>query len=151
MIKPAQPSDPAVRFLVAAQQQELRAIYEGRDDATEPFEPVSLEGAGSLLLVCEEGGEWVACGALVRLEDGETAEVKRMYTAPLWRGRGKGKALLAALIAGGKSAGYRRLVLETGTLQPEAVALYERAGFVRVANYGAYRGVETSLCFALDL
>jgi len=43
------------------------------------------------------------------------------------------------------------MVLETGTLNPEAVALYQRCGYVRIEPYGPYIGTPHSLCFGRAL
>ena len=144
------PTDPRAVALMTAQQRELRALYNDTEERTEPFDPSVLAGEGSVLVVAEEGGELLACGALKRL-DAQEAEIKRMYTVPQARGRGLGRAVLTELVAQGRAAGYRRLVLETGDGQPEAIGLYESAGFIRIPNYGYYVGVENSLCYALEL
>lgn len=146
----AQPSDPRAVALMNAQQRELRDVYQDTDERTEPFDPGVLEGEGSVLLVWEEGGELLACGAIKRL-DAHSAEIKRMYTRPEARGRGLGRALLLELINRGRELGHTRLVLETGDQQPEAIHLYESAGFTRIPNFGYYVGVENSLCYGLPL
>ena len=89
-------------------------------------------------------------GAIKRLDDA-AAEVKRMYTVPGARGRGLGRQILSELIARGRAGGYDRLVLETGDLQAEALALYEHSGFTRIPNFGYYVGIENSLCYGLPL
>jgi putative acetyltransferase len=96
--------------------------------------------------VARVAGEIAACGALRRLDD-QSAELKRMYVRPPFRGRGLGRAILLALEAHAQEAGVRRLVLETGVDQPEALALYQRHGFVRCARYGEYREDPTSVFF----
>ena len=146
----AQPSDPRTMALMNAQQRELRAVYQDTDERTEPFDPAILEGEGSALLVWEEEGELLACGAIKRL-DAHSAEIKRMYTRPEARGRGLGRVILLELIVGGRNLEYTRLVLETGDQQPEAVHLYESSGFTRIPNFGYYVGVENSLCYGLPL
>ena len=150
MLLDAPPADPRAASLMNAQQRELRALYQDTDERTEPFDPSTLEGEGSVLLVWEEAGEWLACGALKRL-GASTAEVKRMYTRSQGRGRGLGRAILGELIQRGRRLGYRRLVLEMGDLQFQAASLYASAGFTRIPNYGYYQGVEGSLCFELAL
>ncbi len=67
-----------------------------------------------------------------------------MYTAPEFRGRGVARAVLAALEADAYGAGKRRMVMETGLAQPEAIALYQRCGYERIPNFGYYR--ESPLC-----
>jgi hypothetical protein len=43
------------------------------------------------------------------------------------------------------------MVLETGTRQPEAIALYETAGYLRVPGFGFYRDEPLSRCMARSL
>jgi putative acetyltransferase len=86
------------------------------------------------------------CGALRRVDEA-TAEIKRMYVQPGFRGRGIGRAILLALEAQARTNGATLLVLETGVDQPAALALYERHQFVRRAPYGEYREEPTSVFF----
>ncbi len=79
------------------------------------------------------------------------AEIKRMYVAPQARRRGVARALLGALEADAHRLGYRGLILETGTRQPEAMALYESSGWSITPRYGAYRAFASSRCYAKDL
>ena len=79
------------------------------------------------------------------------AEVKRMYVADGYRGRGLSRVILAELEARALAAGVRRLRLETGTRQPEAIRLYESSGYVRIENFGVYRDHAGSRCFGKDL
>ena len=54
-----------------------------------------------------------------------------MYVIPAGRGRGYARVVLAHLERTAADAGADWLVLETGDMQPEAIALYESFGFVR--------------------
>jgi GNAT superfamily N-acetyltransferase len=92
----------------------------------------------------------VACGA-IRCIDAGVAEVKRMYVMPAGRGRGFSRAILTALEDSARQLGIRRLVLETGPRQLEALALYRRAGFVAIPRFGEYTHSELSLCMGKDL
>ncbi|HXV92176.1 MAG TPA: GNAT family N-acetyltransferase [Pseudonocardia sp.] len=81
------------------------------------------------------------------LRDGD-AEVKRMYVVPAHRGRGFARALLAELERSAAAAGRLRVVLETGTRQPEAIALYASAGYTPIPGFGVYRCAPESRCYA---
>ena len=83
--------------------------------------------------------------------DADTAEIKRMYVAPGARGRGIGWMILDSLQTEARRLGARRLVLETGERQPEAVALYTRAGFARIPAFGEYIGSPLSVCMTKTL
>jgi hypothetical protein len=49
------------------------------------------------------------------------------------------------------AAGRRRIVLETGTMQPEAIALYTSAGYEPMPAFGAYADSPTSRYFTKPL
>ena len=92
----------------------------------------------------------VAAGCVAFLPfagDPGTAEIKRLFVNEAARGRGVGAALMAALEREAYTMGYRRLVLETGIFQPEAIRLYGRHGYVRMACYGEYATNPKSLCY----
>jgi putative acetyltransferase len=109
-------------------------------------------GRGAFVLA-RTGGIAIACGG-VRLLEGvlpRTAEIKRMFVDPAARGRGIAARVLEALKDRARSLGALRLMLETGARQPEALALYARAGFERIAPFGEYVGSPHSVCMAVDL
>ncbi|MFC9313491.1 GNAT family N-acetyltransferase [Streptomyces nigra] len=83
-------------------------------------------------------------------QDGD-AELKRMYVVEDMRGRGIARRVLAALEEDARAAGRRRMVLETGAKQPEAVALYTSSGYEPCEKFGYYRFHELSLCYAKAL
>ena len=47
--------------------------------------------------------------------------------------------------------GFDIIRLETGTLQPEAIALYQKAGYRRIERYGEYTNDPMSVCFEKHL
>jgi GNAT superfamily N-acetyltransferase len=97
--------------------------------------------------VAYRGDDALACGAVRRIAD-VTAEIKRMYVVEAARGLGIGRRMLAALEDEARQLGATRLVLETGERQPEALGLYESAGFERIEAYGEYVGDPFSVCMA---
>lgn len=88
----------------------------------------------------------VSCGAIKAYEPG-TMEVKRMFTRPEFRGRGLALKVLHELESWAEEMGYNRCILETGIRQPYAIALYQKAGYAQIPNYGQYEEVENSVCF----
>lgn len=88
----------------------------------------------------------VACGA-IKSFDAQRMEVKRMFTLPKVRGRGIASQVMNELEIWAAELGYEYCVLETGINQQEAIWLYERLAYERIANYGQYVGVENSFCF----
>jgi putative acetyltransferase len=102
-------------------------------------------------VVAYHGDEPVGCGAFKEFEAG-AVEVKRMFVQPTHRQQGVAQAVLAELEQWASELGYTSCVLETGKRQPEAIALYQRSGYVLIPNYGQYVSVENSVCMkkALD-
>ena len=88
----------------------------------------------------------VGCGAIKEFS-ADAAEVKRMYVLPEERKKGIAATILSELEKWANELSYKKCVLETGKKQPEAIALYTRAGYKRIANYGQYAGMENSVCF----
>jgi GNAT superfamily N-acetyltransferase len=102
------------------------------------------------VLVGYNNKQAVACGA-IRKYDSETMEIKRMFVSSDSRGRGIAKKILIELENWTKELGFRKCVLETGTRQIEAVALYRSAGYEIIPSYGQYLNVENSICFGKEL
>lgn len=101
-------------------------------------------------LVVYENDNPVSCGA-IREFSPEAMEVKRMYTLPEKRGKGFAMKILTELETWARELNYKKCVLETGKRQPEAIALYNKAGYKVIPNYGKYAGIENSVCFEKEL
>jgi GNAT superfamily N-acetyltransferase len=125
----------AVR-LVEAMVTEMEELYDLRAGTGLGLSapPADFSPPGGAFLVVYEDGKPVAGGGVKRDEDG-IAEIKRMYVAPGARGRGLGRQLLEALEEEARSLGYARIRLDAGARQPEARAMYERAGYHAVDDY----------------
>jgi len=137
--------------LIDALNAELTGLYP-EDDSANHFRLEREEvapGRGAFFVAYEDGAP-VGCGAVRRIGLG-VAEIKRMYVAPAMRGRGVGRALLMTLEDEARQLGATRLLLETGPKQPEAISLYERAGFVRISAFGEYEDHPLSVFMGKDL
>jgi GNAT superfamily N-acetyltransferase len=145
-IASADPRSTDAARLIAALSAELARRYDFADDGSGHFRPEDVVVPRSTFLIGRLGGRAVACGAL-RLLEGDMAEVKRMYVEPAARGRGLAKRLLAALEDAARRMGYVTLRLETAHRQPEAIRLYESAGYLRIDPFGIYVGSRRSVCF----
>lgn len=134
--------------LVAALDAHLAVTDEDEHDFYDQFNKLD---AIRHVLVGYADGVAVACGAFKPFDQG-TVEIKRMYTAPNYRGRGLAAELLDGLEAWARAEGYGRAVLETGKRQPYAIRLYEKQGYGRMAdNYGPYVGMDNSVCMEKSL
>lgn len=120
-------TDPVAAALVERAEAELCARYQVPTVGS--LRPAELEqAAGGAFLVAWLAGEPVGCAGLRRLRPG-VAELKRLFVDASARRRGVARALLTAVEEAAVNAGHRELWLETGTEQPEAIALYEAAGY----------------------
>ncbi len=166
LIEPADPLGPAAAELVQQMVAEIPPRYgEVLDEAAAAERAgavlaanAAFLGERSVFLLAVAGEQAIGCGGIqpIAVEDDQetgpltgpfTGEVKRMYVVKNWRRRGVGAAILAALEERARLLGYRRLVLETGNRQPEAVALYTAGGWLRIAPFGPYVDDPTSVCF----
>jgi GNAT superfamily N-acetyltransferase len=139
---------PLVQGLVAEVQAEYVQRYGGPDDT--PLSPAEFAPPGGAFLVALLDGEPVGTAGLRDHGDGDV-ELKRMYVRAAHRRRGHARRLLAAVEERARALGHRRLVLETGQLQPEAVALYRSAGYEPIAPYGHYADSPHSIHLAKPL
>ena len=94
----------------------------------------------------EHRGQPAGCGAL-KYYDADCAEIKRMFTQAMARGNGIATIILKELEDWAKELNYKACILETGTRQIDAIALYKKNEYQIIPNYGQYTNVENSLCF----
>ncbi len=87
----------------------------------------------------------VGCGAFREYESGQV-EIKRMFVHPDFRGQGIGLFILKELERWAAELHYHTCILETGKMQPEAIRLYQKAGYSIMKSYGQYLHVENSVC-----
>lgn len=143
--------------LDAEVQAEYHVRYGDGGDST-PMHPADFAPPNGVYLIAyDEAGVPVASGGWrVKNANAEgnrdgDAELKRMYVIEQMRGRGLARRILAALEDDARAAGRLRMVLETGTQQPEAIALYASSGYAPCEKFGYYRFHEDSRCYAKPL
>ncbi len=131
-----EPSDTAVsEELQRAYFADIARRYPGwSPDLIPSADPAEVAPPVGAWVVAYVGGQAVGCGGIKRLDD-EAAELKRIYLAESARGHGLGRRLLEQLEAHALALGYRCVRLDTGDLQPEALALFRSAGYVEIPDY----------------
>ncbi|MGF1429323.1 GNAT family N-acetyltransferase [Kitasatospora sp. LaBMicrA B282] len=146
---------PDAEKLTAEVQQEYVRRY-GAVDLTEMRAEHFAAPHGTFVVGYLDGAP-VACGGWRAKDAGQSflrdgdAELKRMFVVPSARGRGLARTMLRHLEELAAAAGRRRVVLETGTEQPEAVALYESEGYRPITKFGIYRDAPECICLGKDL
>jgi GNAT superfamily N-acetyltransferase len=102
------------------------------------------------VLVSDADGVPVGHAALKELRG--DWEMKRVIVDASRRGAGIGALLMRELEKAARAGGARRIILQTGDRQPEAVRLYERSGYTPIPIYEPYvTTIPFSLCFELVL
>ena len=151
---------PTARNLVAAAQADLASRY-GESDQS-PVEAIEFDPPEGGFFVAYLGGQPVACAGWrtrSHFSTGEdesefgddVAEIKRMYATATVRGSGVSAALLTAVEDAARTHGMRRMILETGRRQPEAMRFYEKYGYQEIPSYGYYKDEPDSVCYGRDL
>jgi ribosomal protein S18 acetylase RimI-like enzyme len=144
-----QPAGPVSTIRAAAWPDDLgavRALFTeyaagiGVDLSFQDFDaevdtlPGRYAAPSGALFVAWRGDEPVGCIALRALADGD-CEMKRLYVQPSTRGEGLGRRLVERICHAARSAGYRRICLDTLPTMDRAIALYRSLGFVPIAPY----------------
>ncbi len=102
------------------------------------------------LLLATEDNQLAGCIALRKLALG-VCEMKRLFLRPAYRGNGRGRVLVQAIIDEARNLGYTTMRLDTlpGRMD-KAIALYQSIGFVEIEPY--YENpVESAKFMELDL
>ena len=129
------PLQEEIAILLRQSDAVAAALYPG--SFRRAIDPAALAAPGIRLLVARIDGRAAGCCALFDRGDG-TAEVKRMIVGDAFRRRGVGMALIAGAEREAIRLGIGTLLLEVGTRNEEAHAMYRRAGFLPRGAFAPY-------------
>ncbi len=142
------PDTPDARALIDELEAELSQFYPPA--SRHGYAVDKLIAQGVVFFVARVNDMPAGCGG-VQIFGPEYGELKRMYAQPAQRGIGLGRALMEHLMQYTRAQGVPLLRLETGVHQTAAIALYERAGFIRIPPFGPYTDDPLSLCYELRI
>lgn len=111
------------------------------------FIPYNLSSLIPDVLIAYEDGTAVACAGLKKYSD-EDVEIKRVWIEPEHRGRRIATSMMEKLEEKAFRCGYKRMILQTRPVMEDAVALYEKLGYVFIDNYPPYDKLEGAICLA---
>lgn len=101
-----------------------------------------LTAPSGVFVVARRGDEVVACGGVQTIDPVDSdppgtsvGEIKRMWVSPAARGRRLGARLLADLEARAWAMGHDVVRLDTNEVLHEAIAMYQRCGYVAIDRY----------------
>jgi len=131
-----------VAKLLAQSDRVAERLYPG--EYRRRITPGSLAKPDTHVLLARQDGK--AAGLCVVFDRRDTTvEVKRMIVDTQARGQGVGKALLSAAHAQAAALGAGSALLEVGTRNLEAQALYRKAGYVPRGPFAPYEASPISL------
>ena len=138
--------DPAFRRFYAVTEAYYSRIVGGENKRRSfiPFN-ASSEIPDVVLAVCD--GAAIGCAGLKSYSDTD-AEVKRVWVEPAYRGQGVASRLMDEIEEKARQMGFRRVILQTRPIMPDAVALYTKRGYALIPNYPPYDRLEGAVCYA---
>jgi len=130
--------DPDVLSLVAKSDEYLSALYPPESNHAEPLEALVNENAA--FFSGHVVDRLVACGAVKLFEhDVPYGEIKRVFVEEQQRGQRLASAVMRHLEDYLINNGVFVARLEAGPMQPEALSLYRKLGYVDRGPFGAYK------------
>lgn len=149
-IRPVRYGSPAAQRLVEAIFEDQVERYGGRDESH--VEAIEFDPPDGGFLLAYADGVPVGCVGWRSLDEGEEiAELKRLYSVPEVRNQGVATRLIAAIEENAREHGRKRIVLETGLKQPEAIALYRKLGYEPIEHFGHYKDSEDVVSLGREL
>lgn len=122
----------------------LNEIAGGKKQREQYEQYNTLEHIHDVILIMHKGVA-AACGSFREYESG-VAEVKRVFTREEYRHCGFGRICMEKIEERARQQGYRKLILETGSVLTYACQLYESMGYQVIPNYGPYKEMKESIC-----
>jgi putative acetyltransferase len=133
--------------LIAQLDRELARLYPDLGNSHSELTPDEVSPGNGVFLIARAAADPIGCGAVCRIDNCE-GEIRRMFVLPTARGIRVGRRLLSELERHALEGGLHRLTLVTGARQPDAIRLYEHAGYVRVPSPQQYADSPIRICMA---
>lgn len=106
----------------------LKPDLKGTDADIADIEAAYINRGGIFELLEDENGNLLGTVGLYPI-NAEKIELRKMYFAKDFRGKGYGRKTLQRMIETARKLGYKQIYLETAGVLKEAVALYKSSGF----------------------
>ncbi len=120
-------------FQEYASSIDFNLCFQNFDEELKEIQTMYSPPYGCLLLAYLDNKP-IGCVAFRKLED-DKCEMKRMYVKPQYRNKGVGRTLAEKIIEKAKSAGYKKMRLDTASTMKEALSLYRSLGFKEIQPY----------------
>ena len=131
------PDAVEVQALIAASDAYYQDLYPPESNHLEDGE--DLKRSNVVFIGCRIDGELVASGAAkIMRDDGDYAEIKRVFVLDRCRGNGLSNKIMNQLESELQNRGVFLFRLETGIKQLEALGLYRKLGYLERGPFGSY-------------
>lgn len=147
-IRQVDPAGPEAAELIQALDAELNEHYP--KEQIHGIDVSEFKAADGFFVIAFINNETVGCASFRPL-DKKTAELKRMFVRKKIRRQGIARKLLEFIEQSAQKRDFERLCLETGAKQPEAISLYQSAGYYEIPVFGEYKNDPASICFEKQL
>lgn len=134
-IQQESPAKPRNRALIEDLDELMSHLYP--TESNHLMAPEELAKGLNKFFVASIKNDIVGCGAII-VGEADYSEIKRIFVMKTARKLGVAKSILCRLEVETKKLGLSSMKLETGTLQPDAIRLFERFGFSRCTAFGNY-------------
>ena len=95
-------------------------------------------------------GQAIGCIATKTYSE-DVLKMKRLFVDPIARGAGIATNLINKLESQAYSNGYKKIIVETGKNNNEAIRLYKKMNYQLIDNYPPYDGLSNSVCMSKHL
>lgn len=137
-IETLDPDAKDVQALIRASDEFYLGLYPAESTHLESHDDLKRDNV--LFIGGRLDGELaVSAAAKIMHDDGDYAEIKRVFVHDKFRGQGLSKKIMQYLETELQQRGVTVFRLETGVKQPEALNLYRKLGYVDREPFGAYR------------
>ena len=135
-LKPEDPRAPAALHCLGRYYDELARRFDQGFDVSLSCDPEAgdmMPPRGVFLIAWSD--DLPVGWAGLKGHGGGTAEVKRVWVAPAARGLGLARRLMASIETAARAKGVTRLLLDTNSRLPEAVAMYRHSGWTQIERF----------------
>jgi len=135
---------PEAIDLLWEMRREIDRMYGEVTTSPPPQEEFTVPRAAFVMV--SSNGTYIGCGG-IKPWDERTAIIKRLFVVPSWRRKGVARRIMRELEKKASEFGYRRVILDTGHHQKEAIYLYESLGYHQVPCSGRHNVKGWGVCF----
>ncbi|AXI03563.1 GNAT family N-acetyltransferase [Aquirhabdus parva] len=142
IIKRLDPDADEAQMIITQSDAYMASLYPSESNhlaSTHALKQSNVLFLGAYVLNPAQEEKLAGCGAVrIRMDDGHYGEIKRLFVFEEYRGLGISKEIMCALESSLIDQEIWIARLETGVKQPEAIALYQKIGYIERGPFASY-------------